>query len=225
MTRTAATIPRSPIFEESEGREQALAELILALRSETHEYANRIHAISGLLALDMAGAAEGLVADLALEHVGGGAALLDAIDSPALVGLLVAKRAAGRQRGVDLQIDEQSCLEQLPGALTELDAISLLGNLIDNAFDAVAPMSEQRRVVEVGIYQGEGEARFRVTDHGPGFHPSVEDRAFKRGCTSKPDHHGLGLAIVAAIVERAGGELEVGRTATGTRFQATFRAG
>lgn len=219
--RVADPVPTTAAVED---REVALTALVSALRAESHEYANRIHAISGLLALDMTDAAEGLLSDFMLEHVSGGAALLEAIGSPGLVGLIVSKRAAGRSKGVSIQVDEESCLEELPSGLTEIDAISVVGNFIDNAIDAVDSMSAERRLVEVGIYQDDRETRLRVADHGPGFEPSVRGHAYEQGCTSKPDHHGFGLAIVSAVLDRCGGDLAVSCTSAGSVFEARFPA-
>lgn len=227
MSATAAgrtpAIATVPTAAEGGSRERALVDLIEALQAESHEYANKIHTIAGLLSLDMADAAEGLLSDLAAEHVAGGASLLERIDSPALVGLLVSKRAAGRARGVSVRIDEASSLEELPAGLSEVDAISLVGNFIDNAFDAVDPLPPERRLVVVGIYQQELQTRFRVADHGAGLDPLLGDRFCEAGHTSKPGHPGLGLAIVEAVLERSAGDLEVRCGPAGAIFEASFR--
>jgi len=209
-------------FRDDGVREQALADLVLSLRTQAHEYANRLHALSGLLALDMVEEAEQLLAGCALEHGAGDAALLEAIAVPAVAGLLVAKRAAGSVQGVRVEVDAASSLERLPAELTELDAISLLGNFVDNGIEAAAQMPEPRRRVEVGIFETERELLFRVTDRGSGFEPRARDLLFEPGRTSKPDHQGLGLAVVAAVLDRAGGNLDVDCTSAGTTFEASF---
>jgi hypothetical protein len=49
-----------------------------------------------------------------------------------------------------------------------------------------------------------------VTDNGPGIAPELAQEVFRRGYTTKDSPgHGLGLALVAQIVKRCNGEVDV----------------
>ncbi|RZU66726.1 signal transduction histidine kinase [Microterricola gilva] len=110
----------------------------------------------------------------------------------------------------------------------------VLDNLCSNSLQAMkasdAPLSP--RLLEVRMLQS-GEARdtvtFTVSDTGGGLAPDFEARAFER--FSREDESrahggaGLGLAIVAAIVTNAGGEVELSNHfGTGVDVSITLRA-
>ena len=130
------------------------------------------------------------------------------MDEPVLAALLLGKTAQAAERGIDLEI-----AGGLPADLPvdARDLVTLVGNLVDNAFDAVAETratTPQR--VRVSL-RGDAETlRVEVDDSGSGV--AVEDRAhvLERGWSSKAQQgRGLGLAMVAQVVSRNGGTLEV----------------
>lgn len=85
----------------------------------------------------------------------------------------------------------------------------LLTNLIGNA------LRFARHRVRVGIRAEERFVVIEIDDDGPGFHPDVVDRVFDRFSRSGTSRTrsgggaGLGLAIVAAIVDTLDGRVEV----------------
>ncbi len=95
-----------------------------------------------------------------------------------------------------------------PARIDATDAGQILDNLLSNAI-AYAPGT-----VEVAVIAGD-RATLVVRDHGPGVPPEDRDRLvqrFSRGAGAPGAGSGLGLAIVRELVERAGGELDLGRT-------------
>lgn len=85
--------------------------------------------------------------------------------------------------------------------------------------------------VQLGaIAEGDGFVRFWIQDNGDGINP--EDQAklfqdFSRVDRGRAEGHGLGLSIVARIVEKLGGRVGVdsrGRPGEGSRFWFTLRA-
>jgi signal transduction histidine kinase len=90
----------------------------------------------------------------------------------------------------------------------------VLENLIENAL--VHGPADGR--VFVGVGARDGRALLSVRDEGPGLDPAQLDRVFERfwrapDAAQRPGS-GLGLSIVAAVVERHGGRVEV----DGSRF-------
>ncbi len=61
-------------------------------------------------------------------------------DETVVTALLLGKSAQASERGIDLVIDEDTRVAGL--CLPETDAVTILGNLLDNAMDAVAPPRE-----------------------------------------------------------------------------------
>jgi signal transduction histidine kinase/ActR/RegA family two-component response regulator len=109
-------------------------------------------------------------------------------------------------------------------------------NLLSNAikYTETGGVKLDVGVEDVGADTAMGEnshpqLRLRVSDTGPGFDPSSQDRLFERferGRQGESDTHGglgLGLAITQALVDVLGGEIHVSSTpATGSVFEVVL---
>src|SRR6185437_250034 len=87
------------------------------------------------------------------------------IASPQIVGLLLGKMAEAGERGIDLRLSEDTWLGEAPEKVQALTTI--LGNLIDNAFNAVAGISGKRQV-RVALIEDDDAITVQVSDTGPG---------------------------------------------------------
>ena len=145
------------------------------------------------------------------------------IQVPTLAGLVLAETVAAAQREITLAIDESSYLRRLPAVLSDTQVVTIVGNLLDNAFDAVANMPLERRHVRLLIAEDDGRTLIEVSDRGEGL-PSGEVALFDRGVSTKAGHEGLGLALVGEAVTAARGTIEVERQAEGSTFRVTIDA-
>ncbi|MGE0783609.1 ATP-binding protein [Mycolicibacterium sp.] len=174
------------------------------LRAQTHEFANQLHTISGLVQLGEYDAVRDLVGALTRRRAEISDAVTQRISDPAVAALLIAKTTLAAESGVRMELDPSSHLAVLDPALAT-DVITLLGNLIDNAVD----VSDSR--VTVGIDDRDG-LEISVLDTGPGVPEDLREAIFTRGVTSKPDvpgGRGIGLALVRLVTAQHGGTVEV----------------
>ncbi len=186
-----------------------------SLRSQNHEAANRLHTVVSLVEL---GRTHDAVA-FATEELAQAQLLADrvvaSVEDPVLSALLLGKTAQAAERGLTLVITDETQVEALP--LDSRAAVTVVGNLVDNALDAAA--GSERRLVEVGINADADHLHLLVGDSGPGIEDDVVARVFERGWSSKEPRdgtgRGLGLALVVSTVRRAGGEVRVGRSPLG----------
>jgi sensor histidine kinase regulating citrate/malate metabolism len=188
----------------------------LALRSQAHEAANRLHTVVSLIELGRAREA----VDFATAELELAQALTDqvvaAVSEPVLAALLLGKAALANERGVELVVSEDSGIDDglLPPSLPARDLVTVLGNLIDNAVDA-AQGSVGARVTVTAYTDVDGTALvLRVADTGAGVDPEHAEAVFRRGWSTKPagpGGRGLGLALVRQTVQRHGGRLTVAR--------------
>lgn len=107
-------------------------------------------------------------------------------------------------------------------AIPENDLIRILDALLSNATNYAGAGAD----VEVGYHLSEGHIIVRVSDTGPGVPtdeiPKVVDRFF-RASSAHGTGSGLGLSIVHALTERAGGSLQVSaRRPSGLIIELTF---
>ncbi len=87
--------------------------------------------------------------------------------------------------------------------------VTILGNLLSNAMEAVASLPRERRVINVHIFQGQKFLTISVVDHGCGVPKNYIKSIFKRGFSTKAGCRGIGLALVKQEVEVSGGKIAV----------------
>jgi two-component system CitB family sensor kinase len=135
---------------------------------------------------------------------------MGAVEEPVLAALLLGKVTQARERGVELTVGDTTAVHRLPLPVT--DAVTLVGNLIDNAVEAVAGLdADAVKQVTVEVWDDDAGLCVRVSDNGPGVPPQRVAEVFRHGYTTKGSPgHGLGLALVDQIVRRRTGRVEVG---------------
>lgn len=183
------------------------------LRAQTHEFANRLHTISGLVQLGL----HEEVVDF-IEALGRDGAVLDdavtrRLADPAVGALVAAKSSLARERGATVVVTDDSALPRVAPGLAA-DLVTVLGNLVDNALDAVADRPGAR--VQVDVRVADDEVVVRVADDGPGVDDAVLHSVFRRGVSTKPgEGRGQGLALVQLVAGRRGGDVRVDSPAGG----------
>lgn len=194
-----------------------------AMRAQRHEFANRVHAVRGMLAAGRIDEAQGLLGEFADRGALPEEAGIDVAD-PFLRSFLAAKRVEAAERGVELRIGADTFLV---GAVAEPeDVAAVLGNLVDNAVTAAAAGAEPRWV-EVSLLDAGEELAVTVVDSGPG----VDDpesvferaRAAEDDVSSRVHGRGIGLPLARRFTRRRGGELWLAE-ARGVGHGAVFAA-
>lgn len=193
-------------------------DLTSALRAQAHEFANLMHTVSGLIELGRPGEAVDFIARSGYGGALTAGGLVPAVTDPAVTALLMAKLATARERGVSLEVDPDSTCPPDDTA----DVVTVIGNLIDNAVSAAGSGGTVQ--VSLATDPKGGTLRLAVEDDGPGVAVADRERIFRSGySTSGADARGLGLALVARIVARRGGAIEVDESSLGgARFSVVM---
>lgn len=184
------------------------------LRSQAHEFSNRLHVVNGLVALGEFDEVRSYIREVTTQRTELAASVTERVDEPAVAALLVAKASAARERGVRFVIEPGTALGRLPAGLAA-DVNTVLGNLVDNAFDAAVAGDGPARVAVEIVDRPEPTRSIVITvrDNGAGVPGPDTQRVFTRGFTTKPtsgDHgRGLGLALVRVVCLGRGGDVEV----------------
>jgi len=200
---------------ESETLKRSLDEatgLADTLRAQSHEFANRLHTLVGLVELGHYTEAVEFVTGLSAARGELTDQLTQAIGEPKLAALILGKMSLADERDVSLRLMPDSRVGQHITAITQV--LTVAGNLIDNAIDAAALASAPREV-ELTLVAAESDLLIRVRDSGPGVPPDLREEIFTDGVTTKSSvtgaRRGLGLALVRQIVESMGGMVSVGQ--------------
>jgi sensor histidine kinase regulating citrate/malate metabolism len=181
------------------------------LRAQTHEFANQLHTISGLVQLGEYDEVTSLVGVLTRRRAEISDFVTQRIADPAVAALLIAKSSVAAEAGVALSLSPTSALGPVPPA-TSADLTTIIGNLVDNAVDACKGGDSPAVVVELG--ETATEIVLRVRDNGPGVPDELADAIFTRGVSTKPDvpgGRGIGLPLVRLISTQRDGSVTVGR--------------
>jgi two-component system CitB family sensor kinase len=192
------------------------------LRAQAHEFTNRLHTIAGLTELGEHDEVRRFVSGIVAAAEGWRREVVSRVGEPAAAALLVAKASLATERGVRLHLTEDTDLHPAaPDPGLGADLVTVLGNLVDNALDAVGPAGG---LVEIGLTEREGAVQVRVRDSGPGVASELAEEVFRHGFTTKAAEseaeseagaeswsggRGLGLAIVREVCLRRGGRVAV----------------
>jgi two-component system CitB family sensor kinase len=203
---------------------RAIDGLSQALRAQEHEYANRLHVIAGLVELGEYEQADRYLAQISHTPSSVDDDLRSRISPAELVALLTAKTAVAAERGIELVVTQDSQLldPQVPAEVL----LTIVGNLVDNALDAVGDLPGERRV-SVRIVQS-GDLVIEVRDSGPGIPEEHIHDVLLDGYSTKTStngkRRGLGLALISRMVRRLGGSIMV-HPGPGGLFEVTLPSG
>jgi sensor histidine kinase regulating citrate/malate metabolism len=180
------------------------------LRAQTHEFANQLHTISGLIQLGEYDDVVKFVDGVSLSRTQLYDDVTSKVKDPAVSALLIAKASLAAERGVILSLAEGSRLDRADEALSR-DLTTVVGNLVDNAIDAVSGVPSGN--VTVGLADVGGEIRVTVRDSGPGVQVDRLEDVFRQGFSTKVSANdggrGFGLALTRLVCLRRDGDVEV----------------
>jgi len=183
---------------------EQLKELILSIRKQRHDFNHHMQAVFGLI-----GSGNYLGARSYIEntyHYAFNTGELIKTDNPGISALLYTKIGIADTRNIYFEINIECSLEDFP--LNSNETSSLIGNLVDNAFDAVEKNSPENRKISLDITAERGMYQIEVTNSGQLSDQEIKD-ILKAGYTTKDGHSGLGLVITKEIVEKYNGSMHV----------------
>jgi two-component system CitB family sensor kinase len=192
------------------------------LRAQRHEFANRLHTLSGLLQLGHHTEAEEYLQTLTETTAGRPHALGDTVADPYLQALLVAKTEQAQEKGMELKLADDSWV---PTAVTDpIAAGTVIGNLVDNALHAARMSPRRPASVEVALLADGTTLHVSVVDSGSGVAEELRATLFDEGVSSKiAPGHGLGLALARQAARARGGDVwlaDPGGPSSGALFVA-----
>lgn len=183
---------------------------IESLRAQTHEYNNFLYTISGLIQLSEYDEALDLIHSERLGNHTLISFLNEKIQDTFISGLIIGFYNRAKELKVTLLLDEDSFCGKLGQHLEKHLLISVLGNLVTNAFEAVEHLDEGERIVRIYIYEYENEVICEIEDSGNGVDQQVIDNLFeKKQSTKDKEHRGYGLYIVYENLKKLNGSIAI----------------
>ncbi|WP_371826109.1 PAS domain-containing protein [Photobacterium sp. GJ3] len=163
-----------------------------SLRSQSHEYNNKLHTIAGLIQIGAIEQALNVIGQETSSHQSFIQTIMRATSDSILAGCLLGKYNRARELNLELRIEEDSQMSDIPPALPREQLVSILGNLIDNALEATLHEHGAGGVVTISMSDLGKELIFEVNDQGRGSHrrmkikslPAATPLRIKKGMAS-----------------------------------------
>ncbi|TDL31998.1 sensor histidine kinase [Jeotgalibacillus sp. S-D1] len=178
------------------------------LRAQTHEYTNKLYAISGWLQLGHIDKAthfihEEIGQQRAYEHL-----LFDQIADPTIQAVLIGKLSKASEKKIAFTINDESVITHEWPKEAAAPLVTVIGNVIDNAFDAV--MKQREPEVDIFLTDVADDLIIEVADNGSGITEEDAARIYEQGFSTKEGKdRGFGLALVQSALEELGGSIEI----------------
>lgn len=185
-----------------------IKQYVESLRTLRHEHLNWMSTLNGLLQMKEYDRALEMVKGESQAQQGLIDSLRAAFDDRQVAGLLFGKVQRARELGLSLKIVEGSQLRQLPAGLDSTEFAAIVGNLLDNAFEASLHNLQGDKTIELYLSDEGVEVIIEVADQGCGVPPSLREAIFDQGVSTKRDEvgeHGIGLYLITRYAGRCGG--------------------
>ena len=199
--------------------------LVDSMRANNHDFTNKLHVIMGLIQMEMYEEAVSYIENITIVQRATISKIMNAVQEPSVAALLIGKTARASELNIKFVLREgchySNADMQLPSELL----VTVIGNLIENAFEAMNEKSgyEVQKELLFGIYSRPGAVLITTDDTGVGISEENLERIFENGFSTKGKGRGTGLYQAKEMVERYGGEITVeSQEGIGSSFSISF---
>ena len=199
--------------------------LVDSMRANNHDFTNKLHVIMGLIQMEMYEEAVSYIENITIVQRATISKIMNAVHEPSIAALLIGKTARASELNIKFVLREgchySNADMQLPSELL----VTVIGNLIENAFEAMNEKSgyEVQKELLFGIYSRPGAVLITTDDTGVGISEENLERIFENGFSTKGKGRGTGLYQAKEMVERYGGEITVeSQEGIGSSFSISF---
>lgn len=200
--------------------------LVDSMRANNHDFTNKLHVILGLIQMEMYEEATAYIENITMVQRASISKVMSAVDDPAVAALLIGKNARASEINARFILREGSSFAKSDSFIPSETLVTIIGNLIDNAFDAMnteAETYDRQKELLFGIYSKPGALLITADDTGTGIPEEDLEKIFENGYSTKGEGRGTGLYQVKSMVEGLGGTITVqSQPGVGTSFSVHF---
>lgn len=201
--------------------------LVDSMRANNHDFTNKLHVILGLIEMGMYDKATAYIQKITLLQRSTVSLIMNAVREPAVAALLIGKTSRASELNISMTLREGCHYSPSDLPLPQEVLVTVIGNLIDNALDAMNDRADYAvdapRELLVGIFSRPGAVLITVDDTGGGIRPEDTERIFENGYSTKGEGRGTGLYQVRRMVEQLGGSITVeSQPGVGSCFTVSF---
>lgn len=183
-------------------------EIVKNLRANVHEFKNNLHVILGLIKLKEFDEVTKYI--LKLQKMQEFKTVkFSNIEDHYVRSILASRELIAKERNVTFDLSKESFLFSNHGSVDSNDITTILGNLIENAFEACSMKDDDNKWVKVYLKEDENKIDMKVVDNGIAMDEDIKDHIFTLGISSKGENRGTGLALVKNRVDLYDGTIEI----------------
>jgi two-component system, CitB family, sensor histidine kinase MalK len=176
------------------------------LRVKTHEFMNQLHVILGLVHAKKYDKLSAYIHQITNRYQLEVGSVSRLVKDPVLAGFLLSKASKARENGVKLEFTGDGRLPSSKNPEMVHELITIFGNLIDNAIEAVQEC--EKKEVEISLKYEDRMLSLSVKDTGRGIPKELEAMIFEKAFSTKGENRGYGLFLVRKSVEKVGGIIQ-----------------
>ena len=192
-----------------------------ALRAQTHEFMNKLHVILGMVHMEYYDQLSTYISRIAHQHQSEVGFISRHIKDPVLAGFILGKMSYAREVGAELVLFEECFLPEPTDPELIHEIVTVFGNLVDNALEAVIACELKR--IDVNFSYEDDVLSLVVRDTGPGISDELKNQIFTKGYSTKGPNRGLGLYLVKHSLEKLNGRIEIlSEEGQGTQFKVSL---
>ncbi len=201
--------------------------LVDSMRANNHDFTNKLHVILGLIQIGEYDKAVSYIENISIIQKETVSRVMHAVDNPSFSALLIGKIARASECNVKFILKEDMVFNSADIDLPSEALVTITGNLIDNALDAMNTsevMSKNDRSLIFGVYTQPGQLLITVQDTGNGIPEKIKDKVFENGFSTKGTGRGVGLYHTKQLVESLGGSISFeSQNGKGTCFMVSLK--
>jgi two-component system, CitB family, sensor histidine kinase MalK len=188
-----------------------------ALRAQTHEFMNKLHVILGMVHMGYYEKLAEYINKTIDNRNNEMGSITRKIQDHVLAGFLIGKLSYAREAGVEFNVFCEQPLPQPNHTDTTHELITIIGNLVDNAVEAVTGCPSKK--IDVQFDYGDEILTVEVSDSGLGMNEELQNKIFQKGFSTKGENRGLGLYLISRSIEKLEGEMIISsKPGKGTLF-------
>lgn len=199
--------------------------LVDSMRANNHDFTNKLHVILGLIQMEMYEEATAYIQNITMVQRSTISRIMNAVDAPAIAALLIGKTARASELNIKFVLREGCCYSQSHMNLPSEVLVTIIGNLIDNAFESMNENNDYSVQKELlfGIYSKPGAVLITTDDTGSGISGENMEHIFENGYSTKGEGRGTGLYQVKSMIDALGGKITAeSQVGVGTSFSVSF---
>ena len=202
------TFRKKSVVEELANQLTGFKNYSTALRAQTHEFMNKMHVIMGLIEMKAYDELKTFTKEVAYNRQSEVSYIVTRMKDITLAGFILGKISRSRELDIDFSLSDESELRNELEVPSVHDLVLIVGNIVENAFDALANFDGER-IVSLSILDFDKEIVITVEDSGPGMDEEALKNIFTRGYSSKGKGHGYGLYLVKQSINNLEGSIDV----------------